>query len=163
MHAVSVGEVITSIQLVRRLRAGLPGIPIFLSTTTLSGRDAAEQKLRDLVDGIFYAPIDFVFAVRRVLRTLRPSVVVVLETEIWPNLFRETRRTGAALVIVNGRISDRVAHRYMAAHGFFEAVLQSPRKILAQNEGMRERFIRSGAPPENVEVGGNLKYDFEPR
>lgn len=119
--------------------------------------------MRDLVDGIFYAPVDFVFAVRRVLRTLRPSVVVVLETEIWPNLFRETRRTGAALVIVNGRISDRAAPRYIAMRRFFAAVLRQPQKILAQSAEMQERFIRSGAPADRVEVGGNLKYDFEPR
>lgn len=157
------GEVITSIELVRRLRAALPGIPIFVSTSTLSGRDTAERKLRELTAGIFYAPIDFVFIVRRVLRMLRPSVVVVLETEIWPNLFRETRRTGAALAIVNGRISDRVARRYTAMRWFFTAVLRQPQIILAQSGAMRERFICSGAPPDRVDVGGNLKYDFETR
>ncbi|MDQ6704730.1 MAG: tetraacyldisaccharide 4'-kinase, partial [Acidobacteriota bacterium] len=93
---------------------------------------------------------------------LRPSVVVVLETEIWPNLFRETRRTDCALVIVNGRISDRTADRYAAMRWFFRAVLEWPNRILVQSPPLRERFLNAGAPPDRVEVSGNLKYDFEP-
>ena len=163
LHAVSVGEVIASIEMIRRLRTELPHVPVFVSTGTLAGRDAAEQKLRDLAQGVFYAPADYAFAVRRVLRTLRPSVVVVLETEIWPNLFRETRRTDCALAIVNGRISDRTADRYRAMRWFFRIVLQWPHRILAQSGPLRDRFINAGAPPDRVEVSGNLKYDFELR
>ena len=106
---------------------------------------------------------DYVFAVRRVLRTLQPSVVVVAETEIWPNLFREAKRTGAALAMVNGRISDRAFPRYLPFRWFFAAVLPQADSILAQTEEIRERFLALGAPPERVRVGGNFKYDFEAR
>ena len=87
------------------LRRRSPRTPIFVSTSTLAGRETAGHRLSGLAEGIFYAPIDYVWMVRRVLRRIRPSVVVVLETEIWPNLFRERKRIGCGLVMVNGRIS----------------------------------------------------------
>jgi len=109
LHAVSVGEVLSAIELLKRLRAEMPSAPLFVSVGTLAGRGLADEKLRSLVDGVFYAPLDFVFVIRRVLRRLRPRVVVVAETEIWPNLFREVKRAGCGLLVVNGRISDRAA------------------------------------------------------
>ncbi len=150
-------------ELLRKLRAGFPESRLFVSTATLAGRATADEKLRSLADGVFYAPADYVFAVRRVLRTLRPSVVVVAETEIWPNLFRETKRTGAALVVVNGRISDRAFPRYLPFRRLFAAVLPHADAILAQTEAIRERFLALGAPPERTRAAGNFKYDFEAR
>ena len=150
------------IELVRRLRAEMPAVPLFLSVSTLAGRAVADEKLAPLVDGVFYAPLDFVFVVRRVLRRLRPSVVVVAETEIWPNLFREVKRAGCGLIVVNGRISDEAMPRYLKWGWFFRHALRWPDAILAQNAGMRERFLAIGAPAEKVSVGGNLKYDFQP-
>ena len=123
----------------------------------------ADEKLAPLVTGVFYAPVDYVFAVRRVLRRLRPSAVVVAETEIWPNLFRETRRTGARLLLVNGRISDRAAPRYLRFAWFFRHVLCWPDTILAQSDAIRDRFVQIGASPSATRTIGNLKYDFQPR
>ena len=123
LHAVSVGEVLAAIPLLTELRRLLPRAPLYLSTTTLAGYDAARQRLASLTDGVFFAPLDYVWAVRRVLRRLRPSVLVVLETEIWPNMFREVKRTGAGLVLVNGRISDRALPRYRRWRNFFGPVL----------------------------------------
>ena len=123
----------------------------------------ADQKLQGTVDGVFYAPVDAVFAVRSVLRTLRPAVVLVAETEIWPNLFREVKRTKAALAIVNGRISNRAFPRYQPWKWFFEAVLAAPDAILTQTEEDRRRYVALGAPAERVRVAGNLKFDFEPK
>ena len=163
LHAVSVGEVVSCREFLVRLRAGLPKTRLFLSTATLAGRATAEQKLAGLVDGIFYAPADYVFAVRRVLRALKPSVVLVAETEIWPNLFRETRRTGASLAIVNGRISDRAIGRYRRLRWFFGEVLAAADVILAQSDEIAARFRTIGAPPERVRTAGNFKYDFEAR
>jgi tetraacyldisaccharide 4'-kinase len=161
-HAVSVGEVLSAVELIRRLRVQYPAAPIFVSVTTVTGRALAEHKLRGLVAGLFYAPIDYRWCVRRVLRRLRPALVVVLETEIWPNLYREVKRTEAALVIVNGRISDRALPRYRRFRWFFRAALSCPGRILAQSERDRERFIAAGAMPERIVVAGNLKYDFTP-
>ncbi|MBS1857180.1 MAG: tetraacyldisaccharide 4'-kinase [Acidobacteria bacterium] len=163
LHAVSVGEVLACLELARRLRAAFPHARLFVSTSTIAGRATAGDKLRGLADGVFYAPVDYVWAVRRVLRALRPSVVLVAETEIWPNLFREVHRTGAGLAIVNGRISDRALPRYRRWRAIFPAVLAAVDSILAQTEEIRSRFVELGAPPERVRVAGNFKYDFEAR
>jgi 3-deoxy-D-manno-octulosonic-acid transferase len=161
LHAVSVGEVLSCVELLRRLRRELPHTRLFVSTSTLAGRDTADQKLAGLADGVFFAPVDYVFAVRRVLRALQPSVVVVAETEIWPNLFREVKRTGAGLTLVNGRISDRALPRYQPFRWFFAAVLPAADSILAQTEELRARFVALGAPSDRVRAAGNFKYDFE--
>ena len=159
LHAVSVGEIIASIELIRRLRSELPGVPVYVSASTVAGRAMADEKLTGLAAGVFYAPVDYVFAVRRVLKTLQPSVVVVLETEIWPNLFREAMLSGAAVVMVNARISDRTARRYARMKWFFGTVLSQVNRILAQSETDRNRFLAAGTLPDKVENGGNLKYD----
>ncbi|MBV8845789.1 MAG: tetraacyldisaccharide 4'-kinase [Bryobacterales bacterium] len=177
-HAVSVGEVLSAAELIRRLRAQRPGLPVYLSTTTLAGRAAAEQRLslnsahnaapgRDSGHGalearVFFAPLDYRSAVRRVMRKLRPSAVVILETEIWPNLYRESRRAGASLLIVNGRISDRALPRYRRFNWFFRHALQQADGIFVQSEEDARRYAIAGARPEHVRAEGNLKYDFAP-
>ena len=163
LHAVSVGEVLSSLEFLSEARKQCPRSPIFVSTTTLAGRAIAGEKLRGLADGVFYAPVDYVAPVRRVLRWLRPSVVVVAETEIWPNLFREVKRSGAGLALVNGRISDRALPRYRRMAALFRAVLPAADAVLAQTENMRRRFLEIGAPPERTLVNGNFKNDFVAR
>jgi 3-deoxy-D-manno-octulosonic-acid transferase len=161
-HAVSVGEVLSLVELLRRLRAERPSVQLFVSTTTLAGHALAGQKLADLADGVFFAPLDYRSTVRRILRRLRPSLVVVLETEIWPNLYREAKRAGASLVIVNGRISDRALPRYQHWRWFFRHVLSWPDAILVQTAEDARRYALAGAPPDRVRIAGNLKYDFTP-
>jgi 3-deoxy-D-manno-octulosonic-acid transferase len=160
LHAVSVGEVLACVEFLRRLREEFPHSRLFVSASTLAGRATAVEKLHGLADGVFYAPVDYVFAVRRVLRTLKPSVVVIAETEIWPNLFREATRIGAAVAIVNGRISDRAYPRYLRWRWFFRAVLPAADVILAQTEDIRARFVALGAEPARTYASGNFKYDF---
>ncbi|HET9471195.1 MAG TPA: glycosyltransferase N-terminal domain-containing protein, partial [Usitatibacter sp.] len=121
----------------------------------------ASRKMEGLAP-VFFAPLDSVRGVRRVLRALRPSLVIVMETEIWPNLYREAKRAGAGLLLINGRISDRALPRYQSLRWFFGPVLSHPDLILAQSEEMRRRLLSAGAPPDRVVVGGNLKYDAEP-
>ncbi|MFB3777268.1 MAG: tetraacyldisaccharide 4'-kinase [Bryobacteraceae bacterium] len=162
VHAVSVGEVASVAELLRRLRARLPLARLFVSTSTIAGRALADEKLSALADGVFYAPIDYCFAVRRVLRTLRPAAVVVAETEIWPNLYREAKRAGCGLVVVNGRISASALPRYRRFARFFRQALRQPDRILAQSEENRRRYLGLGAPAERLSDGGNLKYDFQP-
>src|SRR5580704_9694233 len=144
-HAVSVGEVLTAVPLIRRLRSERPLVRVYLSTTTLAGRASAEQKLEGLAAGVFFAPLDYRSSVRRVLRRLRPSLVVVLETEIWPNLYRESKRAGASLIVVNGRISDRALPRYRRWRWFFCHVLRCADMIFAQTAEDEHRFVAAGA------------------
>ncbi|MDQ2777189.1 MAG: tetraacyldisaccharide 4'-kinase [Acidobacteriota bacterium] len=159
LHAVSVGEVASAIPLLGELRGSNPKIPIYVSTSTVAGRRAAEQQLSDLVNGVFYAPIDYVFSVRKALRVIRPALVIVFETEIWPNLYNESKRTGAALAIVNGRISDRTWPRYSRAGWLFGPVLSRANVIFAQSETDYRRYRELGVPVEKLGQPGNLKYD----
>lgn len=159
LHAVSVGEVLSAAALVRRLAERHT---VFLSCTTLTGREVARQKLGAVCTGIFYAPIDAVFTVRCVLRAIRPVLVVIFETEVWPNLFRETKRGGAALLVANGRISKRALPRYRRLRWFFRSVLDLPDRLLVQSEQDRAHYLEAGAPPDRPVLAGNLKYDFDP-
>lgn len=161
-HAVSVGEVLSCVELIRELRAAHPRSRVYVSTTTLAGRETADLKLEGLADGVFFAPLDYRSVVRRVLRRLRPGAVVVLETEIWPNLYRESKRAGASLIVVNGRISDRALPRYQRWHWFFRQVLSCADMIFAQSAEDEHRFVVAGARLDHVQVAGNLKYDFTP-
>jgi tetraacyldisaccharide 4'-kinase len=160
LHAVSVGEVLSCQELVAGLRRRLPYARILISTTTKTGQAMAREKLGGIADDFFYAPVDVPFAIRNTLRRVRPCLLIVAETEIWPNLFHQTKRFGASLLLVNARISDRSAPRYRKLRFFFRRVLRQPDAILAQSPLDRQRLIEAGAPLETVEVGGNLKFDF---
>ena len=162
LHAISVGEVISAAGMLRELRERNAAIPLYVSVGTVAGRAVAEERLAGIASGIFYAPIDYPFAVRRVLRRLRPAAVVILETEIWPVLYREVKRSGASLLIMNGRISDRTLPRYRRARFLFRHVLRLPDAIFVQSMQDRARYIEAGAPQEKIEVLGNLKYDVAP-
>lgn len=160
LHAVSVGEALTAVNLIRRIRQTLPNAPVYVSCSTLAGRAMAEQKLAGLAASVFYCPLDYRFAVRRVLRALKPALVVVMETEIWPNLWRDARLSGAGLLVVNGRISDKALPRYRRFSWFFRAAMHFPEAILAQDSIAAARYRELGAA--KVIDAGNLKYDFEP-
>ncbi|MEZ5403099.1 MAG: tetraacyldisaccharide 4'-kinase [Bryobacteraceae bacterium] len=160
LHAVSVGEVVSAVPFIRELQRRLPGVRVFVSVGTVAGRELAEARLHDLAAQVFYLPFDFVFALRRVLRQIRPTVLVVMETEIWPNLWRESARAGAKVLVVNGRISDKAFARYRPLAPLLGSVLAIPERILVQTEIARKRFVALGAPDEKVVHGGNLKYDF---
>ncbi len=159
MHAVSVGEVASAIPLIKRLRSDQPLVPIYLSTSTLAGRKAAERQAAHLVDGIFFAPLDYPSCVRRVLKIIQPALVVVLETEIWPNLYAQTKRFGARLAVVNGRISDRAWPRYRFLATFFSPILQLPNTVLVQSPLDYDRYAELGVAPGKLYLAGNLKYD----
>ena len=162
MHAISVGEVISAAGLLRELRERDSTIQLYVSVGTVAGRAVADERLAGVATGVFYAPIDYPFAVRRVLRRIRPAAVVILETEIWPVLYREVKRAGSSLVIMNGRISDRTLPRYRRLHFLFRQVLRLPDAIFVQSLQDRARYIAAGAPVEKIEVLGNLKYDVAP-
>jgi 3-deoxy-D-manno-octulosonic-acid transferase len=155
---VSVGEVASLIPTLKILRQEEPSTPLYLSTSTLAGRKIAKN-VSDLVDGVFFAPLDFRGPVKRVLRTIRPSLLVVVETEIWPNLFTETKRAGIALVIVNGRISHRAWPKYKRWKRLFAPVLRLPDLVLVQSQMDYERYSQLGVPAARLRIEANLKYD----
>jgi 3-deoxy-D-manno-octulosonic-acid transferase len=168
IHAVSVGELLSSIALAKRLKEAYPNRPLVVSTTTITAQSLARERL-EFADAVFYFPLDWSFCVRRVLRAVRPSLIVVLETEIWPNFLRETRRQNIPVLFASGRISDRSFaryQRYLAKFGFFlrpflRTALGNARAFLMQSEKDAERIGALGAPAERISVSGNLKYDME--
>jgi 3-deoxy-D-manno-octulosonic-acid transferase len=161
LHAVSVGEVLSALSLIQKLRAALPDTPIFVSTTTLAGRDLAQSRLAPCVDGIFFAPVDFTFAVRRVLRRLAPALIINFETELWPIRLLEARRSGARWAQVNARISDRAWPSYQRLAWLFRPFLPLVDFLAAQSEADGQRFRALGYSGPIV-YAGNLKFDFDP-
>jgi 3-deoxy-D-manno-octulosonic-acid transferase len=168
IHAVSVGELLSSIGLAKRLKEAYPDRPLVVSTTTITGQSLARERMH-VADAVFYFPLDWSFCVRRVLRAVRPAIVVVLETEIWPNFLREARRRNIPVLFVSGRISDGSFtryQRYFARVGFFlrpflRSALANASAFVMQSEKDAERIRALGAPVELVSVSGNLKYDVE--
>jgi 3-deoxy-D-manno-octulosonic-acid transferase len=165
IHAVSVGEVLTAKPLVEGLKRRFPGREVFVSTTTETGQRLARERL-ECADGIFYFPLDWVMAVRRALDSIRPALVIVMETEIWPNFLREARRRGVPVVFANARISERSFARFehwkFLVDEFFSRTLHDATLLLAQSADDANRLQRMGAPEDRIEVTGNLKYDAEP-
>jgi len=157
IQAVSVGEVLASGTLIQGLRDRYPDHPIWLSTTTQTGRVVATSL--EGVDGLFYFPFDLTLAVTRVLDRVRPHLFVMVDTELWPNLLRHCRLRGVKTVLVNGRISDRSYPRYRFVRPFFRRVLAGIDRYCVQSEESGRRLIALGAPRARVTVTGNLKFD----
>lgn len=158
LHAVSVGEVIAARPLLQGLRGRYPGHKLLLSVTTETGRGVAEHD--QLADRVIYFPFDIGPAVRRVLDSVQPRVVIIMETEIWPLFTLEASQRGIPLLLANGRISDRSSTRYRRLAWFFRPVLARFACLGMQTDLDRERIIAAGAPAERSQVLGNLKYDI---
>ena len=161
LHAVSLGEAKAAVPLLGELRARFPQLRVVMTSSTRTGWQAARGILLPQ-EAVLFPPLDLAWICRRFLRRIRPQAVLVMETELWPNLFREVKRFGVPLLLVNGRISDRAFPRYRASRFIWRRVLAQPDAVLAQSERDAERFIAIGAAPEKVAVAGNLKFAIRP-
>jgi 3-deoxy-D-manno-octulosonic-acid transferase len=159
LHAVSVGEVLAIAGLVTEIRKVLPAWRVVVSTTTATGQKLAREKFGDT--NVFYFPLDFAFSIRPYLRALRPEIIVLAETEFWPNLLRLGAESGAKIAVVNARISDRSFPRYRALRALVRPMLSNISAFLTQTDEDARRLIEIGATPARVEVGGNLKFDIK--
>ena len=155
LHAVSVGEVGVAAILIPVLLKKKPELKIVLSTVTRTGRKEA-GKISG-VEQLIYLPLDFPVIVRSALKRIRPSMIALIETEIWPNLVAEAARRNIPVSIVNGRLSERSYRRYKRFRFFFSSVLKRFRDVLVRGEGDAGRFSDLGAP--SVRVSGNVKFD----
>jgi 3-deoxy-D-manno-octulosonic-acid transferase len=158
IHAVSVGEVLAAATLAEPLKARYPERPLFLSTTTVTGHAVALERSAAF-DGLFFAPFDFPGPVRRVLAAIRPELLVLIDTELWPNTIRETHRSGARVALVNGRISERSFPRYRRVRSLLSRVLAPVDLFLMQSDLYARRLVEMGAAAERVRVSGSLKFD----
>jgi len=157
VHAVSVGEVLVASRLVKELSASAPQYRVLLSTTTRTGQRLARERTGP--SHTFYFPLDFSWIVRRYLRALDPVLLVLVETEFWPNLLTECRRAAIPVAVVNGRVSDRSLPRYQQLRFFWAPILAGVSVVLAQSEEDVKRLKAIGAPAGRVSFGGNLKFD----
>jgi 3-deoxy-D-manno-octulosonic-acid transferase len=157
IHAVSVGEVLAVSGLVGQMRRVFPQIRIVVSTTTDTGQDLARQRFGDA--NVFYFPMDFAFAIRPYLRALQPELVILAETEFWPNFLRLVHTSGSRIAVVNGRISDRSWPRYQRFRWALYKMLAHIDLFLAQTGQDAERLQSIGADPTRIHVTGNLKFD----
>ena len=160
IHAVSVGETNVALSLLKKWTAADPKRKFVFSTTTTTAQEIAWNKVPAGVE-VFFCPIDFTPYVNKVLKLIRPSALVILETEIWPNMVTLARKSGAKVILVNGRISDHSANGYRRFRVFFAPVLGQFHRICAQTALDAERFetIFKGLP---VTVTGNIKFDQTP-
>ncbi len=160
MHAVSVGEVLAVSELVEQLRLRRPGYRVVVSTTTDTGQKLARDRFG--AENVFYFPVDLAFAIRPYLEALRPHLVVIAETEFWPNFLHLAKRNGARIAVVNARISDRSWRGYQRLRWWLPKVIGQVDLFLAQTHEDQKRLIDIGAPEPRVEVTGNLKFDLKP-
>jgi 3-deoxy-D-manno-octulosonic-acid transferase len=158
VHAVSVGEVLAVSRLVEEMRRGFPRHGVIVSTTTDTGQTLAAKRFG--AENVFYFPLDFAFAIRPYLRALQPKLIVLAETEFWPNFLRLAHESGACVAVVNARISDRSWPNYRRFRWAWRGVLAHIDLFLAQTEADRARLQSMGARPERVQVSGNLKFDL---
>ena len=160
VHAVSVGEVVASSAVVEELRQKFPSHRIVISTTTSTGQTLATRRFG--AENVFYFPLDFGFAIRPYLNALRPDLVVIAETEFWPNFLRLAKTSGARVAVINCRISDRSLPGYQRLRFWLPSVLANVDLFLTQTGEDRLRLVAIGAPESRVAITGNLKFDVTP-
>lgn len=160
IHAVSVGEVLAVSDLVRCLRSEFPQHRVVISTTTDTGQNLAASRFDS--DSVFYFPFDLAFCVKPYLEALQPELVVIAETEFWPNFLRSANQRGVRVAIVNARISDRSLPGYRRWRPLLSRVLHNVDLFLAQTPEDARRLTKIGADESRVHVSGNLKFDVSP-
>lgn len=157
IHSVSAGETIAAVPLVKRLIAS--GYTVVVTTMTATGRERVRALLGDSV-WHFYAPYDMPDAICRFLNRIRPDVLVIIDTELWPNMVHYARRYGADVILANGRLSERSARRYGRFSMMIKPLLMSMTRVAVQTQAHGERFVSLGLPADKLTVAGSIKFDL---
>ena len=160
VHAVSVGEVLTISGVVAELRLRFPEDRIVVSTTTGTGQKLARKRFGE--DNVFYFPLDFAFTIRPYLRALAPQLIIIAETEFWPNFLRLAKKNGSKIAVVNARISDRSFPGYRRLRPWLSRALTNIDLFLTQTEEDSRRLAEIGAAAQRIQISGNLKFDVSP-
>ncbi len=162
LHCVSVGETNAAKPLAKRIKQQYPHLLLVVSTTTKTGQQVARDSLKDIADLIVYFPFDWRSTVRRSLRRIKPSIVLLMETEIWFNFLREAYKSNSRVCIINGRLSEKSFSRYGKIKKFMKRVLGYLEIALMQDKADATRLMSLGIRGSKVRVTGNLKFDQEP-
>lgn len=161
IHAVSVGEVMATITLLRKLKGKYPEKNLFLSTITDTGQRVAKDKVPDGTE-VFYLPFDIPIILGRFFKKIRPSLIIIMETELWPNLLRTSRKFKVPVILLNGRISEKSFKRYKKVSFFMKKVLLNVDLFCMQSEIYAERIRNIGVDDRRVMILGNFKFDIRP-
>lgn len=159
VHAVSVGETLAALPMIRQLQSRYPGHELIVTTTTPTGSERVRAALGDTVLHV-YAPYDLPDCLGRFLRRVRPQLVVIMETELWPNTIHACQQRGIPVVVANARLSEKSARGYGRFAALSRAMLQQVTVIAAQHKDDGERFVRLGLPRSALVVTGNIKFDL---
>lgn len=160
-HGVSVGEVIALENLIKKTKETFPDYKIVITTGTKTGQEIAHKKFDNIADFITYFPFDITICVEIFLKKIKPSVVLIAETELWPTFAAYCKKREIPLFVINGRISDATYKSYRLLKGFFRELFKNYTKILTQSEEDKEKFISIGAPVDKTMVMKNLKFDVK--
>lgn len=158
LHAVSVGEAVGATPLIRTILERDPAAPLVVTTTTKGGMEVLRKTFGDSVVTAYF-PLDFPWVIARAVRAFRPRALILMETEIWPNLVSQCRRSGAPVLLLNGRVSDRMASSGGAAAGLYRHVFSLMSALGMQTGADAERLKRLGADPSKIHIVGNMKFD----
>ena len=158
LHAVSVGEIFVALKLMKEWRVRQPDVHFVLSTTTSTGYAIAQKEVR-APDVFIYFPLDFPPVMSRVLNRINPLALILVELELWPNLVRMTKKRGAPIILINGRISDHSFKGYQKLRIFTRRILSYIDLLAVQSDTDKERLVHLGADPSKVHVTGTAKYD----
>lgn len=158
IHAVSVGETVAASPIVKELKKELPDYKIIFSTTTYTGQNMAHQIIKD-ADSIIYFPFDFPFAVKKALKTINPELIMIIETELWPNFIRIAKNKDHKIIYANGRISDSSFKKYKYLGSIMPKMLNQIDVLAMQSEEDKNKIIELGANPEKTFNLGNTKFD----
>jgi 3-deoxy-D-manno-octulosonic-acid transferase len=161
LHCVSVGETQAARPLAELLKKQFPHHALVVSTITLTGQKLAREVFHTHAESVFYFPFDWRWSVRRALKRIKPSAVLIMETELWPNFLRECKSRQIPVALVNGRISRQSFRRYRLIRFFLKRVLSDLTLAVMQSEADAERLEFLGMPREKVFTAGNLKFDAE--
>jgi 3-deoxy-D-manno-octulosonic-acid transferase len=157
-HAVSVGEVTALAPLIKAFKSLIPDASLIVSTGTETGQAMAASIIPE-ADALIYMPLDFPLLAKRVVKNVKPDLLVIMETELWPNLINIIRKSGAVVVLANGRISDRSFPRYLKLKRFFASTFSNFQWFLMSSQLDAKRIIEMGAPEDKTLALGNTKFD----
>src|SRR5208282_6816714 len=161
IHAVSVGEVIASVPLIKKIKQRHPSLEIVISTVTDTGQKVAMERAGSYA-GIIYVPFDLPFAIKRAMRHIRPSALIIMETELWPHVIRILKESDVPVVVMNGRLSERSYNGYKKLDFFIGKVLRNISLLCVQDDIYAGRFRNLGAAPERIKIIGSFKFDTRP-
>jgi len=159
VHAVSVGEVAAAKPLVSALKERFPDLSLVVTTSTTTGQDAANEAFRDQGITVTFFPFDIPFAVRRALSSIKPRALVLLETELWPNIVRQSTARGISVIILNGRISDSSVKWYRFVAPLVRRTLKAFEALGMRSEQDARRVGQLGADPSRIAITGNIKFE----